>query len=58
MELGEIEAHSLLTDEQLSTIKNAQIDWSSSLSEIRSQHEKFSYFELKMAKIILQIPNE
>lgn len=58
VELGEIEAHSLLTDEQLSTIKNAQIDWSSSLSEIRSQHEKFSYFELKMAKIILQIPNE
>ena len=58
VQLGLIEAKEFITAEKLEEIINLGVDWALSLSEIRSQNESFSYFELKMAKIILNVPNE
>ncbi len=58
VQLGLIEAKEFITAEKLEEIINLGVDWALSLSEIRSQNESFSYFEIKMAKIILNVPNE
>ncbi len=58
VQLGLIEAKEFITAEKLEEIINLGVDWALSLSEIRSQNESFSYFELKMAKLILNVPNE
>lgn len=58
VELGEIKPQAFITQDQLNSVKKAQIDWTLNLSEIRSQNEGFSYFELKMAKLILQKSDE
>ena len=58
VQLGSIEAKELITAEKLEEIRLLGIDWTLSLSEIRSQNESLSYFELKMAKTIMDVPNE
>jgi uncharacterized protein YpbB len=53
VQLGEIPASELLDPVRLSQIISCEMDWTLSLSELRIQFDSFSYFELKLAKILL-----
>lgn len=53
VQLGEIQANDLIEPVRLSQIISCEMDWTLSLSELRVQFDSFSYFELRLAKILL-----
>lgn len=53
VQLGEIAANDLIDPVRLSQIISCEMDWTLSLSELRIQFDSFSYFELKLAQILL-----
>ena len=58
VQLGLLDAKELIDETKLLSIQNSPIDWSKSLSEIRSEFPDFSYFELKLSKQIKQNSND
>lgn len=55
VQLKKLSPEVLILPETLEKIRSKSIDWSETISEIRSRNEEFSFFELRLAKMILNV---